>query len=112
MQTPEQFTITTKAARMKQRPDRLTPTNSHRKLGKEGPQRQKRTIAVKNLTKSMHKPVPRGSLCDTISITCTDFTIQSFQEQCNETKKYRKCFNLTSFKSAQFTYIQRSKMMM
>ena len=45
-----------KSARMQKRQDRLSSTNSPHKLGMVGLKHQ-RTIAVKNLTKSLHETI-------------------------------------------------------
>ena len=72
-----------KSARMQKRQGRLSPTNSPHKLGKVGPKRQ-RTIAVKNLSKSLHENISSATSHNTTDTTQITLTIQSFQGHSDE----------------------------
>jgi len=74
MQTPG-YCTTTKSARLQQRSDRFSLTNSPHKLGKDPPKRP-RTTAVKNLSKSLHEAVTT-TFSSTVRST---LTIENFKQ--------------------------------
>jgi len=69
------------STRKLQRLDRLSPSNSPHKLGKDPP-KHSRTIAVKNLSKSLHKAVTT-TFSSTVRST---LTIENFTENADEKK--------------------------
>ena len=74
------------STRMQKRQERVSPTNSPHKLGKVGPKSQ-RTVAVKNLSTSLHETVSNASLHGTTNTMQVTLTIQNFQEHSDEKKE-------------------------
>ena len=79
---------TLKSVRLQQRQGRISPDSSPHKLGKIGP-KWKRTVAVKNISRSLHENspsiTPHNNFSHSVS---TVLTLENFQE-CSDERKER-----------------------